>query len=436
MLKKILAVLLIWTIISVFNLPVFALPTDWKDCNRTSVGFKPLSDMGANDYYPNAADADREEGGLYGNGSNAPPSAHYQKAVTAISQIKPLNSSGQVDEANGKIGVVSLGMSNTTQVFSKFKEIADQIGSGKSSKVVLVDGAYNAQTAGKWSAGRGNPVFDPWTNMENMVSQAGLTKAQVQVFWIKLTNADPTYPKEIHPVFAQDLEADISVVVDRLNDASNGGYSYYPNTKVIYVSSRTYGGYTTTNLSPEPSAYESAFAMRYLIDDQQGTFTNPLANSNWVDITYSNAPVILWGPYLWADGMLPRSDGLIWECGDFEFDGVHPSVVSGRLKAANLLLNFFKTDSLAKTWFTGSGILPSTTPQPSATIAPSASILPSASTYEKGDVNHDGSVNANDAKLILDNYAKSSSQVPTYFDPVVDSKVSGMDFGVWRLFFQ
>ena len=67
-------------------------------------------------------------------------------------------------------------------------------------------------------------------------------------------------------------------------------------------------------------------------------------------INYNNAPVLLWGPYLWADGTVPRSDGLVWNCEDLADDGVHPSE-SGRQKVADMLLNFFTTDSLARVWF-------------------------------------------------------------------------------------
>ncbi len=66
------------------------------------------------------------------------------------------------------------------------------------------------------------------------------------------------------------------------------------------------------------------------------------------------APLLLWGPYLWADGVTPRkSDGLTWKREDLGTDGTHPSQ-SGRNKVARMLLSFFKEDPLAKSWFVGS----------------------------------------------------------------------------------
>jgi hypothetical protein len=41
-----------------------------------------------------------------------------------------------------------------------------------------------------------------------------------------------------------------------------------PNLRTAYLGSRTYGGHATGDLNPEPYAYESAFAARWLIRDQ------------------------------------------------------------------------------------------------------------------------------------------------------------------------
>jgi lysophospholipase L1-like esterase len=45
-----------------------------------------------------------------------------------------------------------------------------------------------------------------------------------------------------------------------------------------------------------------------------------------------------------------KLDNLVWERSDFVEDGVHPSQ-SGREKVARLLLDFFTSDPLAKSWF-------------------------------------------------------------------------------------
>jgi hypothetical protein len=75
------------------------------------------------------------------------------------------------------------------------------------------------------------------------------------------------------------------------------------------------------------------------------------------------APWIAWGPYLWADGLVPRADGLTWACADFSTtDGTHPAT-SGRAKVAQMLLDFFTTDPTAEPWFSAAGV--SVEPRPS-----------------------------------------------------------------------
>ena len=110
----------------------------------------------------------------------------------------------------------------------------------------------------------------------------------------------------------------------------------FPQLKLIYVSSRTYGGYSEMDLSLEPIAYESAFAVKWLIEERIN-HPNPDRSIPWVS----------WGPYLWADGLTPRGDGLLWERSDFEPDGVHPSA-QGALKVGTKLFEFFESDPSAQ----------------------------------------------------------------------------------------
>ena len=67
------------------------------------------------------------------------------------------------------------------------------------------------------------------------------------------------------------------------------------------------------------------------------------------------APWIAWGPYYWANGMIPRGDGLVWSCQDLDVDGTHPSNPAGRIKVSTQLLNFLKTDDTASKWFLAPG---------------------------------------------------------------------------------
>lgn len=294
------------------------------NCSRTSVGLRPLTELGTQLYngFP---------GGLYPNGQNVRPASHDSLGRALAAEIKPLNASGARDSIGGKIVLLSIGMSNATQEFSMFKAMADT-DRVKNPQLVIVDGAQGGQTASAIA----NPSAFFWDTVAVRVSRAGVTAQQVQVAWVKEANANPT---QVFPLHAQMLQSNYESIARILK-------SKYPNIKIAYYSSRTYGGYATTTLNPEPYAYESGFAVKWLIEKQINgdlsltpTGTNP------------QAPWLAWGPYLWADGMTPRAnDGFFWQCSDFGSDGTHPST-SGRQKVANLLLTFFKTEPTATVWF-------------------------------------------------------------------------------------
>jgi hypothetical protein len=272
------------------------------------------------------------DGGLYGGGSNEPPADHFKAALTAAGQIVPLDKDGK-PSADGKIVLLSIGMSNTTMEFSRFKQIADA-DPEKSPKLLIVDGAQGGKDAAAWvQVGRSdtNPV---WDEAGHRLQRAGADPRQVQAVWIKQALIAPGRYASADK-HLETLEEDLLRILELAR-------RHYPNLKLAYLSSRIYAGYAKTPLNPEPHAYESAFAVRAVI--QQQIAHDPRVNS---------LPVILWGPYLWADGVKGRkSDDLIWQPGNFAGDGTHPND-SGRQKVAELLLKFFKNEPTAKPWFAG-----------------------------------------------------------------------------------
>jgi hypothetical protein len=292
---------------------------------REQTGLKPLSDMSADDRYKG------QDGGLYGGGRNVPPEEHRRAALAELARIGPLGRDGK-PAGDGRVVLISISMSNATQEFSMFKQLADA-DSGKSPRLTIVDCAQGGQAMAEWVS----PQAEPWTVAEQRIAKAGCTTQQVQVAWIKLANKGPRGDLEEH---GKKLHRDTLAVIQNAK-------AKFPNLRVVYLSGRIYAGYATGPLNPEPYAYETAYAVRWLIQDQ---IKKEAALNYDPSRGQVKAPLLLWGPYLWADGVKPRSDGLVWKREDLAGDGTHPSA-SGRRKVAQLLLDFFKNDDLAKGWF-------------------------------------------------------------------------------------
>jgi lysophospholipase L1-like esterase len=290
----------------VLMLPAAAPARSAANCGQTSVALRPLTDLGRATYHG-------YHGGLYANGKNVAPKPYLSSGLARARSVKPID---------GKVALLSIGMSNTTQEFSAFKRIADA-DPRKSPALTIVDGAQGGQDAEiiKNSSAR----F--WTVVDQRLALAGVTASQVQVVWLKQAIARENNP---FPADAKRLKSDLAAILQNL-------HARFPNLKLIYLSSRTYGGYASTPLNPEPFAYDSGFAVKWLVLDRiAGKLTGP-----W----------LAWGPYLWTNGEKGRKDGLVWTCADTRpSDGTHPSP-SGQQKVAQLLLSFFTTNATARPWF-------------------------------------------------------------------------------------
>lgn len=292
-----------------------------------STGNTPLIDFQQGELYLGTF-----EGGLYPGASNTPPAAHLNAALALADEIVPRNSLG-VPDPDGVIVMLSIGMSNTAHESAVFERQED-LNPARNARLIIIDGALGGQSA----AAIANPAATYWTIVDDRLTAMGLTAEQVQAVWVK--EANPGQPANF-PIHAQSLRDDLKADAQNLHDK-------FANLKIAYLSSRTYGGY-----SPiwEPQAYETGFSVKWLIEDQING--DPELNFDPAN-GLVRAPLLLWGPYLWADGIIPRSDGLVWFQEDFENDGTHPSP-SAEQKVADLLSGFFAGEPTAQAWFSSQG---------------------------------------------------------------------------------
>jgi hypothetical protein len=319
---------------AVLTLPVYA--ATGSECNNISFNaadgsgpLVPINDLGTGYYL------DSEEGGLYANGSNVRPEPHDSDGQTFAKEVQPLDQFGNPN-STGKIVFMSLGESIAQQPFFEFLALANADPSVHSNMVIL-DGATGGATASDLAL----PNNNFWNVITNdYLPNAGVTAKQVQVVWLNDVNGGPsgTFP------------SDMTKLQGNFESIAQNILLKFPNVKLVYFSTINYTGYSNglKNLSNEPWSYETAFAVKNAIQDQ----INGNANLNYNPANGKVlAPWIDWGPYYWANGMLPRSDGLVWTCQDLQADGTHPSDPVGRIKVSTQLLDFLKSDDTASIWF-------------------------------------------------------------------------------------
>lgn len=271
------------------------------------------------------------QGGLYPGGVNAPPSAHLDRAMTQAAAILPRTAEGIPDPA-GWVGMVSIGMSNTSQEFKVLEHLLES-DPRVHPAVRVVNGAQGSIAAETMA----DPAHPYWALLESRVQAAGLSPAQVQVCWLKQalgTVSDPSFPAHV-----QQLESRLVSIVQNAR-------ARFPNLRLCYVVNRIYGGYTDRVDRGEPLSYETGFAVKSLIARQIAgdSALNPDPAAGPV-----RAPVLLWGSEQWANGTSPRLDGLSWQLDDYEADRIHPSP-AGEWKVGLRWKSALDADPVAQGW--------------------------------------------------------------------------------------
>jgi hypothetical protein len=297
------------------------------NCQAAATGLVPVTELVSSPAHGYSGFA----GGLYPDEQNVRPAAHEQAGRFHATHVMPRNKAGNPDPA-GRIGIVTIGMSNTRNESDAFVTLS-QADPLRSPAVRVVNGAEGGASADLIA----DPRHPYWNRVLIRVAEAGLSPEQVQAVWINEAVPNPTAP---FPTHAQDLQGYLSAIARTVAQM-------FPNARLAFLSSRIYAGYASTTLNPEPYAYESAFSVKWLIEDQINGAPELNHDPRRGPV---NAPWLSWGPYLWADGLSARVDGLIWECADFAPDGTHPSP-AGSGKVGELLLDFFRNDPVTSSWY-------------------------------------------------------------------------------------
>lgn len=323
--------------------------------------------------------------GLYPNG-NTIPMAHRQAGFARAGAVTPRDATG-APSATGMIVLLSIGGTDASGAFCTTSNANPPLRGYRSvqacsneslmarfayqsvelvnrTTVTLANGAYPDQSAAEWEhdatpfqnvpPSSSIPVVTGnYTRIrDNVLGRfaPALTEAQVQVAWVQVSNANPTASLPAANADAYELETRLGNIVRLMK-------SRYPNLQIVLLSSRGYGGYATAPIHPEPQAYETGFAVKWLIEAQiqqmanGGSVVDPRAGD--LDYARGVAPWLAWGPYFWANGSEAKLGGPSWVPADFDLGA--PSLGTqlspqGQSKTSLVLLRFFELSPFSKCW--------------------------------------------------------------------------------------
>ncbi len=304
-------------------------------------------------------------GNLY-DGSNDPPADYAAYAQGISAGIVPLDGIGN-PSPNGKIGLLSIGVSNSTlfwcgtrpdcsiPVNNSFMYQAAASPSLNHTTLTILNGAEGKQNASRWTCAYG-PCVIP-TNQydrvrDTVLTPNGLTEAQVQVVWMQNADFNNYY-------FLPDSRAEAYVLEAEFGATVRAIHTRWPNVRMIVHSDLNYTGYAGTatvqggTYAPiEPFAYEGGFAIKWLVAAKIAQWRTGAIDPIAGDL--SGLPVLTWGvgSYLWGSDSQnpPNSLALAWAKTDLSADFIHPSL-SGIQHAASRLLSFFTSDPETSPWF-------------------------------------------------------------------------------------
>lgn len=285
----------------------------------------PLPELGAGFYKG-------EQGGLYPDGLNVPPAAYLAELEVMATQL------AQDDE----LVVACLGMSMMQNACGGFIDNGYASGPDINPALRVINAAIGSKQQ-NWE----QVDHRVWSDSKIRLLSAGFAPEEVDIVLYHNAWGGPTLPFPDHSL----------LMLDSLRVTMDNIVYHYPNTQIIYLNSRHYGGWNADSKSPEPWAYEEGFSYKWLIAERI---------NEEID-----TPLLAWQAYQW----IPT-----WPQSFFIEDGLHLSL-EGQAASAEVWANFFSTSSYMSPWYlvdappgdlstptpTATSIPPTMTPSPTAT---------------------------------------------------------------------
>lgn len=266
--------------------------------------------------------------GLY-PGGNQMPADYLAWGLDLARTIQKVDQYGD-PSPTGKLVVAGLnGMSNSNQEYAAFVKLYRSI-YGLNRRLTLFNGNRGAWDLSRIIVDPNGYWHDPRGGVITKITKQKIYPMQVQVAWMK------------NSIRGLDLDKQGSadLMQDYWNTAIGRTLGYFPNLKIILMSSAMYSGYNTKPLPrKEWQAYWEGYGVRQLVEQHITLFRQG-----------QGTVFIGWGPYAWANGVNARSDGLKWLREDFAADGVHPGP-NALVKWSKMLLSFFESSPVTKDWF-------------------------------------------------------------------------------------
>jgi hypothetical protein len=288
-------------------------------------GLVPLDQLGPGTSYQGFS------GGLYGDGSNQPSSSLLGAALAAAGQVVPRSYFG-APSSFGKVGIIAIGQSTTKQWFPYFQRLA----AGRLlGQFVLVNAGQDSIVAQNWASSS-----QPWSVADSLVAASRLSRYQVQVAIVDSARIrswnDGSLPSQVS-AYSSNLARIVSIAK-----------AHYPNLGLVYFLPFHDSEFVSPRrMLQEPFTYQLGFGIQHLVTTQ-GT----------------GSPVLLWGPYVWAQMANPA----------YYYDGIH-FTSAGRAEMASLMWSFLQTDPAAGRWLWNGSPQSSALPQPRLPLKPLFPVL-------------------------------------------------------------